>query len=345
MLGRGLADLLPVGGDAPGNGLIAPGPGQEVPIALLHPNPRQPRTRFDEAAMAELAESIKSNGVLQPILVRPLASGGYEIVAGERRYRASLRAGLRQVPVVVRQLTDDETLALALIENLIREDIGPLEAARAYQRLMTDFGWTQEETGRRVGKSRSAVANTLRLLRLPDAIQQSLEKGELTEGHARCLIGDDAGSNDPQFRERQMRVYRKVLENGLTVREAERLMRGTSPEADTAAGLTATDGATPKLRVTSDRVSPPDAAADADLRAIEDRLRDALGTRVRVHGSAGHGRIEIDYFSADELDGLVDRLDVRPAVESITPGPATPGQPRRGSGLNPDRLLPRPPIA
>jgi ParB family chromosome partitioning protein len=307
VLGRGLAELLPVGGDA-GRGDIPLGPGQEIPVALVHPNPRQPRTRFDDAALDELTDSVKENGILQPLLVRPRPAGGYEIVAGERRYRAALKAGLRHVPVVVRQLTDDETLALALIENLIREDIGPLETARAFQRLMEDFGWTQEEMGRRVGKSRSAVANALRLLKLPDAIQLSLEQGELTEGHARALLGDDRENQQPAFRERQTRIWHQTIEKRLSVREVERLMSATrtTPTPDVRPAISSVD--TPSPASTPRTVLPKDHLADTEVIAIEDRLRAALGTRVRLNGELSRGRIEIEFYTAEQLDGLLTRL-------------------------------------
>lgn len=315
MLGRGLADLIPVGGDAAAGGSSSAdlGPGQELPIAKLHPNPRQPRTHFDETALAELAASIKDNGILQPILVRPRTAGGYEIVAGERRYRAALRAGLKQVPVVVRQLTDEETLALALIENLIREDIGPMETARAFQRLMEDFGWTQEEMGRRVGKSRSSVANTLRLLSLPEPIQESLEMGQLSEGHVRMLIGDERQRQSLGFRERQLAVWKQIVLKNLSVREVERLMKAERSEAlgdsnGSASVLTysANSGVEGPRGQSQGKGAPADAA---DLRALEDRLRTALGTQVRLSGSESRGRVEIEFFSAEELDGLLSRLE------------------------------------
>ena len=298
MLGRGLADLLPAGGNA-ADGLASLGPGQEVSIAALHPNPRQPRTRFEEGPLAELTESVRQNGVLQPLLVRPRPAGGYEIVAGERRYRAALRVGLKQLPIVVRQLTDEETLALALIENLIRADIGPLETARAFQRLMEDFGWTQEEMGRRVGKSRSAVANALRLLKLPDLIQKGLEQGEISEGHARTLLGEERQTSDPVFRERQLHIFRQIREKALTVRDVEKLMREEK-------AAHSPDGATARRR-DNDRLDP-------NMMALEDRLRSLMGTRVRLSGSEDRGKIEIEYFSAEELDGLLMRLEPRPEV-------------------------------
>ncbi len=318
-MGRGLADLIPVGGDAVNNGSNGNGMGKdavigiagggsasETPIATLHPNPRQPRTYFDDAALEELAASISANGILQPILVRPRPNGGYEIVAGERRYRAALLAGLKTLPIIIRELTDAETLALALIENLIREDIGPLETARAFQRLMEDFGWTQEEMGRRVGKSRPAVSNSLRLLELSQPMQQSLERGEITEGHARALVGDRTLRENPGFRERQSRVFHQIASRNLSVREVERLMRGPVTEPiDTG---NSSDKPTVS-RETSPSQGDRNSLASIERRALEDRLRDVLGTQVRIAGTDDRGRIEIEYFSADELDGLMGRLE------------------------------------
>lgn len=298
---------MPVGGNAPDERTL--GPGQEVPIATIHPNPRQPRTRFNEASLNELIESVRVNGILQPLLVRPRTAGGYEIVAGERRFRAALRVGLKHIPVVLRSLSDEDTLALGLIENLIREDLGPLEAARAFHRLMEDFAWTQEEMGKRVGKSRSAVANALRLLRLPPTIQEALEQSELSEGHARALIGEDKQSQEPIFRERQLRVFRQIREKALTVRDVERMMREEKSALSKANGT---------IAPTRDGVAPRPArsaviADEIELAAVEDRFRSALGTRVRVNGSAERGRVEIDYFSGEELEGLLLRLENAPA--------------------------------
>jgi ParB family chromosome partitioning protein len=265
---------------------------------------------------------------LQPILVRPRTAGGYEIVAGERRYRAARAAGLKQVPVVVRNLTDEETLALSLIENLIREDIGPLETARAFQRLMDDFGWTQEEMGRRVGKSRTAVTNSLRLLRLPDVIQQSDEKGELTEGHARTLIGDDRQSHDPAYRDRQMRVWRLIREKGLSVREVERMMREEKAQPQEPTRLTPT--------ARTDRI---------ELSHIEDRIRTALAIHVRVVGTTDRGQVVIEYNSADELDGLLSRFEAKDEpIPSSAPPSSAPHRPKRGSDRIQGLLSSRPPL-
>jgi ParB family transcriptional regulator, chromosome partitioning protein len=312
VLGRGLADLIPVGGGAANViGGVRDGdlplavPGQEIPIANLHAHPNQPRTRFDEGPLEELANSIRANGILQPILVRPRIAGGYEIVAGERRYRAALRAGLVKVPVVIRELSDEDTLALALIENLIREDIGPMETARAFRRLMDDFGWTQEEMGQRVGKSRPAIANSLRLLELPEPIQLSLDKGEITEGHARALLGDRKSRLDASFQKRQVETFNQAVSKGLTVRDVERMM---APPLTTAAHSTPA----------ASRSTP------ADWKALEDRLRTALGTRVRLTGSEERGKIEVEFFSADELEGLLLKLDPPPTHFSsgkTTPNP------------------------
>lgn len=238
--------------------------------------------------------------------MRPRASGGYEIVAGERRYRAAIKAGLSRVPVVVRNLSDEESLALALVENLVRADIGPMETARALRRLMDDFGWTQDEAAKRIGKSRPAVANVLRLLALPAPIQESVERGEISEGHARALLmGDD--------RDRQKRVWQMVRDKGLSVREVERLMKREPAASTNTAAVRA---------ATSVRLPP-------DLEAVEERLRRALGTRIKLTGNAQQGRIEIAYFSADELDGLIQRIEGPEGQEESAPSPPAP---KRGSG-------------
>jgi ParB family chromosome partitioning protein len=283
VLGRGLADLLPDGGGAELR-LGASTSVQELPIAKVKPSPTQPRTRFDPVALDELAESIRANGVLQPILVRPTAAGIWEIVAGERRYRASLKAGLVRVPVVVKELDDDEALAIGLIENLVREDIGPVEAARAYQRLMGEFGWSQDEMGKRVGKSRPSIANTLRLLELPEPILQALERGEISEGHARALLGDRRQRGEADFVTRQETLFRDAVQGKATVRDIERRMAA--------------------------KPSPTKSVRDVgpDFTGIEDMFRQRVGTRVRLVGDTDRGRIEIHYYSAEELDQLLSRF-------------------------------------
>jgi ParB family chromosome partitioning protein len=276
-LGRGLEALIPGAGKAP----AVPSTDRhdlsdrELPIDTISRNPRQPRTTFDEAALDELAASIRVQGVIQPLLVRPRGDGAYELVAGERRLRAAERAGLRTVPVVIREMSDDESLEIALIENLQRADLSPLEEAAAYERLMHDFGLTQEEVAERVGKSRPAIANTLRLLRLPDPIKQELARGRLTAGHARVLLSiDDADA--------QLRTARQIVARQMSVRDTE------------------------KLAPSSRRVAEP--PRDPHRHALERDLSAALGTRVRIHPRGRGGRIEIEYYSLAELQGLADRL-------------------------------------
>lgn len=234
--------------------------------------------------------------------MRPRPAGGFEIVAGERRYRAARRAGLTEVPIVVRNLSDEEALALALVENLLREDISPLETARAFRRLIDEFGLTQEDLSRRVGKSRAAVANTLRLLELPSPLLESLGRGEITEGHARALLARDAS---PAL---QKKVWQMIRQRGLSVREVERLMKS---------GLAAASEAP----VRSARLS-------TELGALEDRLRAAIALRVRIVGSQQRGRVEIEYNSEQELDDLIARW-VDPHVAEDSPAPHRSG---RGSG-------------
>lgn len=256
---------------------------------------------------------------MQPILVRPRPAPlpGYEIVAGERRYRAAREAGLTKVPVVVRVLSDEETLALALIENLIRADIGPLETARAYSRLMSEFGWTQEQMGKRVGKSRVSVANHLRLLKLPDPIQQSVERGELSEGHARALLGGEGAEADSDvFRARQTAIYEQAVGEKLTVRDVERLMRTEVPIRDEVGGNFVSPVLGIREPVGAKPVSPnpssliPNHSLDPDRTALEDKLRTTFGTKVRVSWdtSGETGKIELGFFSADERDALLERL-------------------------------------
>ena len=277
-LGRGLDALIPGAGKAAAS-FAGASPGvsdREVPVDSIKPNPRQPRVDFDGVTLAELAASIRANGVLQPLLVRPRGEGGYELLAGERRLRAAQQAGLRQVPVIVREASDRESLEIALIENLQRDDLSPLEEAAAYERLVEEFWYTQEEVAERVGKSRPAVANTLRLLRLPDPIKRELSRGRLTAGHARVLLSlDDTDA--------QLRAARQILARRMSVRETERL------------AVTHREGA-------------PRVAHDPHRQALERALQAALGTRVRIRPRGRGGRIEIEYYSGEELQGLSNRL-------------------------------------
>ena len=274
-LGRGLSALIP---DAPAAPPAASERALEVDIDLLRPNRFQPRTHMDDGRIEELSRSIRSNGVIQPIVVRK-ADTGYEIVAGERRWRASQRAGLLKVPIVVRDIPDDKLLAAALIENIQRENLNPIEEAHAYRRLADEFGMTQEQIAESVGKDRSSVANYVRLLRLPPEIRDHVGAGTLSMGHARALLGlpDDAA---------QLRVGRDVVARGLSVRETETLVKRT--------------------------VAPPvdkqDEQKDVHTRAAEERLRFALGTRVRIVRKGKGGRLEIDFGDENELHRIYEQL-------------------------------------
>lgn len=254
---------------------------QTVPIEFLRPSPLQPRRRFDEAELEALADSIREKGVLQPLLVRPCASGaaGYEIAAGERRWRAAQRAGLHEVPVVVRQLSDQETLELALIENIQRADLSPLEEAQGFRRLIEEFGHTQEELAAVVGKSRSHIANTLRLLSLPASVQNLIEEGRLTAGHGRALLG----SEEPE------RLVRNVLEKELNVRETEDLVR---------------------REVARPRQVRPRGRGEADpnIKELVERLTAHLGLEVGIRSRGKGGLLTIRYHDLDQLDSLIRRL-------------------------------------
>jgi ParB family chromosome partitioning protein len=273
-LGRGLSALIP---DAP----PAPATAErtlDVDIDLLRPNRAQPRTTIDDGSIEELARSIKSNGVIQPIVVRR-ADKGYEIVAGERRWRASQRAGLLKVPVVVRDVPDDRLLAVALIENVQREDLNPIEEAQAYRRLADDYQLTQDQIADAVGKDRSSVANFMRLLKLPREVRENVGAGALSMGHARALLAL-ADENA------QLRIAREIVSRNLSVRETETLVRkGTEP-------------ANPR----------EESHKDVHTRAAEEKMRFALGTRVRITRRGKGGRIEIDFQNENELQRLYEKL-------------------------------------
>ncbi len=280
-LGRGLNALIPGATKAVMPETSELEQPQRVAVERIHANPRQPRTTFDEDALQELAASIRTQGILQPLLVRPHPDGDYELVAGERRLRAARLAGMPEVPIVVREISDRDSLELALIENIQRDDLSPLDEAAAYQRLLDEFGHTQEEIATRVGKSRPAVANALRLLRLPESIRAELARGRLTAGHARVLLSLDSA-------DAQLRAARQILARQLSVRDTERLASGRKKSSTSASGR-----------------DPHRAALERDLAA-------ALGTRVRIVPRARGGRIEIEYYSNEELQGLTERLSRRP---------------------------------
>ena len=276
-LGKGLSALIP---DVPEP--VRPGV-LEVDVDRLSPNDHQPRLHMDEAKLDELAASIKANGVIQPILVRR-SGERYQIIAGERRWRAAQRAGLRTVPVVVREVSagDKQVLELALIENLQREGLNPVDEALAYQRLASEFSLTQDQIAAAVGKDRSSVANFIRLLKLPDEVRGDLASGALSTGHARALLA----LNDPAA---QRQGAREVIARGLSVRETEALVKR----------MAAAPAATSPRPAT-------EPAKDVHTRAAEDRMRFALGAKVRISRRGKGGRIEIDFGSEDELNRLFD---------------------------------------
>lgn len=271
-LGRGLGALLssaPTDADT----LV------EVGLDEIEPNPNQPRKTFDTNTLNELAASIKSSGVIQPVIVRRQGTG-YQLVAGERRWRAARQAGLARVPAIVRDVTDAESLELALVENLLREDLNPMEEAEAYEKLLARFTWTQEELAQRIGKERSSIANALRLLRLPSPIQQDLRAGRLTMGHARALLALTTPAE-------QLRLRDEILAHDWSVRATEDTVR------------TAVAGRPPR---------PKQRRRSPELAALEERLQRALQTRVRIVGGERHGRIEVTYANADELERLAGLL-------------------------------------
>jgi ParB family chromosome partitioning protein len=248
----------------------------------VHPSTSQPRKTFDDERLGELAESIRVQGIIQPLVVRERAEGGYELVAGERRWRAAQRAGLHEVPVVVREIALARAFEMALVENLQREDLNPIEEAEAYQRLVAEFGYTQESLAARVGKDRSTVANALRLLRLPEGVRGLVIGGRLGMGHARALLGLD--SDDAIER-----VARQTVSRALSVRQVEALVRRERTRAE------ATPAAPPR---------PSPAARD-----LTERLQRALGTRVRlVEAGPGRGYLEIHFHSLDELDTVLAKI-------------------------------------
>lgn len=285
-LGRGLDALL--GGSVPAQELEAPegsvpsrGDLRQLPVDLLQPGKYQPRTDMHTESLQELADSIRAQGVVQPIVVRSVGSGRFEIIAGERRWRAAQLAGLHEIPAVVREVADDAAIAMALIENIQRENLNPIEEARALQRLIDEFGLTHQQTAEAVGRSRAAVSNILRLLTLEDEVRQLLERGELEMGHARALLALEG--------EEQVWAARDVANKAYSVRETERLVKRFS-------------SSTGKTRKT-----PPE--PNADIKHLQDELAEKLAARVVLqHGAKGSGKLVIHYNSLDELDGILDHI-------------------------------------
>ena len=281
-LGKGLGALIP--SDATERG-AATAPGlQELPIAAIRPNPYQPRDRFDEEGIGALADSIREVGLLQPVLVRP-AGDGYELVAGERRWRAAHRAGLQMIPAIVRQTEDRRALQAALVENLQRDDLNPLEEAAAYQQLIEDFSKTHEQVATTIGKSRAAVSNTLRLLQLPPSIQRALREDRLSMGHARALLG----TPDRAFQEA---IARRAIKEDLSVRAVEEAVRARNDSDEPEAA-----GRAPA------RMRPP------GLLQLEELLGDHLETRVRIKlGAGGKGTLSVEFAGLDDLERIFKRM-------------------------------------
>ena len=276
-LGRGLDALLG------GNAEKRPDGGEELaqlPVAALRPGKYQPRTRMDEDSLSELAASIKVRGVIQPIVVRPVGGERYEILAGERRWRAARLAGLQSIPAVVREVPDEAALGIGLIENIQREDLNPLEEANGLRRLIEEFKLTHDEVARAIGRSRAGVSNLLRLLELAAPVQEMLQEGRIDMGHARALLA--------LSKPRQLEVAKRVEEDGLSVRETERLVQGA---------MSAPPPARPRPQL------------DADTRRLQEELSESLGATVLVKPrNAGKGSVVIDYSSLDELQGIIKRL-------------------------------------
>ena len=276
-LGRGLAALI--GDDTTEEAVIQDiRTLRHMPIELLHASPNNPRKHFGESDLDDLAKSIREKGLLQPIVVRPRPDGEYEIVAGERRWRASQRAGIHEVPVLIRELSDGEALEIALIENIQRSDLNPLEEARAYSLLLEQFNYTQQQLAESVGKSRSHIANTLRLLNLPDSVRTQIETGKLTAGHARTLVATDSPAE----------LADQIIKLGLSVRETESLVRESGNPAQ-------------------NKRSKPE--KDADTKTLERELTAATGLKVEIaHKGPAGGTVTISYKSLEQLEDICRRL-------------------------------------
>ena len=302
-LGKGIGALIPSANRLTGSTPVPPTPAgpalesevvQRLSLKSIDRNPRQPRTEFHEEDLSQLAESIRESGGLQPILVRPAGGGRFELIAGERRLRASERAGLTDIPALIKPMGDDESLLVAIVENVQRADLNPIEEGEGYRLLQEEFGRTQDEVARRVGKSRPAIANALRILQLPDSIRAEIRAGRLSAGHARALLAIE----DPDER---AAVARAVLEDGLSVREAEQEARKRKPS--------------------SSRPSRAP-ARDPDVAAMEADLSRSLGTKVSIVTSPkgdGRGRVEIGFFSDDDLARLIRILMAAPASSRSRP--------------------------
>src|SRR6476660_648876 len=287
-LGRGLDSLLPT---RPAISPIAmpaaqaAGSAQEISIDSIDPNPYQTRRRINEATLEELAESIRASGVVQPVILRPVANGRYQLVAGERRWHASRRAGKTTIPAVVRQISNEQAMEITIIENLQREDLNPVEQARAFERLSREFGLTQEQIATRTGKDRASIANFIRLLKLPEAVQNALESGALSFGHGKVLLGL-AG-----FPEHMERAAREIIDKQLSVRQTEELVvRLLNPQA------------------AEQKQEKPAVPVDPNVREAQRSLESALGVKVEIHDRKGRGKIILKYGSLEDFDRIVEAL-------------------------------------
>ena len=266
-------------------------------IDTIHESPLQPRKEFDEEAIKALAESIKEKGILQPLIVRSDNNGGYELIAGERRLRAARQAGLTEIPIIIKELDDKEVLEIALVENLLRENLSPIEEADAYQKLIDSFDHTQEKIADIVGKSRSYIANTLRLLSLPDAVKKYINDGKLTAGHARCLVGLDNAE----------KLADKIIKEGLNVRQVETLVSNQKDK-----------------KSDNDKIIKKAAPKDKDILAIENSLKSKLGLRIKIsQNSQGGGKVVMQYASLAELDMIVNILDKQKSLNISLPEAST----------------------
>jgi ParB family chromosome partitioning protein len=270
-LGRGLGALIP----RAATGL------REIGVDAIRPNPSQPRTQVDQAELEELAQSIREHGVLQPVLVSQQEDGGFALITGERRWRAARIAGLATVPAIVKEATPLASLEMALVENIQRRDLNPLEEALAFRQLLEEHGLTQEQLGQRIGKSRVAVTNTLRLLQLPDAVHEALASGSITEGHARAILMANGES-------RRLGVLQRILFQHLSVRDTEDVAR--------------------ELNLAPPEGAPDAGPQDAEIARLEEAFRQALGTRVRLVRGRNGGRLIIHFFSDDELQGIYEAI-------------------------------------
>lgn len=292
-LGKGLEALLPSkkpatetpSAAAPAAPVVVEGKPKEIAIDAIERNPYQTRTRFDESALAELAQSIAELGVAQPILVRPLPGGKFQLIAGERRWRASKQAGKATIPAFVKEVSNEVAMEITIVENLQRTDLNPMEQAKAYQRLSSEFGMTQEQMAKRTGKDRASVANFLRLLKLPESVQHRVESGELSFGHARSLLALD----DPQLIEK---AALKVAQMGMSVRATETFVQNQlNPER--------------KLGKSDAVEEPP---IDPNVKEAQTKLQRQLGLKVRIEDKNGKGRVVIEYSNVDDFDRLLEAL-------------------------------------